>query len=80
MKLRTEKGEWILTDNGREINFENDYNSAWLYVFFMKGIRDLPTIPQTAYPVRSLIPKMKKRKLVSKLSRKANKNNGTRAK
>ena len=52
MKLKTVKGQWILTDGEREINFKGCGLAAWDYVLTMRDIRDLPKVPRQVYPVR----------------------------
>ena len=60
--MRTEKGNWILNDNGKEINYGSDCGTAWARVFLLKSILYLPKIPNILFPVRSLVPNMKKRR------------------
>ena len=60
MKLRKEKGKWIITDKGRTIVFDSS-NDAWQYIFMMKEIRPIKVVRPSIYPVRSLIPPMKRR-------------------
>ena len=56
MKLRTEKGKWIVDDNGRNIIFDTSYD-AWQYIFLMMMIRPkVPYVVRSLYPVRSLDP------------------------
>ena len=66
MKFRTEKGKWIIEDNGGNVIFDNSYD-AWQYIFLMMMVR--PKVPQVArslYPVRSLnpMPSMVKKKVI----------------
>ncbi len=56
MKMRTEKGKWIIEDRGVNKIFDTAYD-AWLYVFLMREIR--PKVRMTMpslYPVRTLNP------------------------
>ena len=56
MKLRREKGLWIVEDRGVNKIFETSYD-AWTYIFLMKEIRPkAPQVPKSLYPVLSLDP------------------------
>ena len=70
MKLKTIKGQWLVTDGEREIDFKNDGLAAWYYVLTMKSIRRLPKLPRQIYPVRSLTPHPKKRRMTAKYKQK----------
>lgn len=65
MKLRTKNGEWILTDGTRVISFESG-TAAFAYMLIMTRVRPVPCTTPTIYPVRSLIPHPKKRRLTKK--------------
>ena len=65
MKLRTEKGVWILLDEGREIHFESGIY-AFAYMLIMAKVRPIPCTTPSIYPVRSLTPHPKKRRLTKK--------------
>lgn len=65
MKLKTKNGEWILTDGTRDISFENG-TLAFAYMLIMAKVRPIPCSTPTIYPVRSLTPHPKKRRLTKK--------------
>ena len=71
MKLKTIKGQWILEDNGRKIDFKSCGLAAWDYVLTMKGIRTKQTekTNRELYPVKSLSPHPKKRRISVKYKR-----------
>lgn len=56
MKLRLEKGFWIVEDRGVNKIFDKS-RDAWTYIFLMREIRPkAPQVPKSLYPVRSLNP------------------------
>ena len=56
MKLRREKGLWIIEDRGVNKIFDTSFD-AWAYIFLMKEIRPkAPYYPKSLYPVKSLNP------------------------
>lgn len=72
MKLKTVKGQWLLQDGERLIDFKDEGIVAWGYVLTMRDIRDLPKVPRQLYPVRSLVPHPKKRRVTKKWREKIN--------
>lgn len=61
LKLRSEKGNWVIEDNGRYIIFDKSYD-AWQYILFVKEIRPkAPWTLKSLYPVYSLIPTVQKK-------------------
>jgi hypothetical protein len=71
MKLRTEKGKWIVSDRGREIEFEDVIHAVY-YCFLMKDFEKQIAPPHCVYPVRSLVPHPKKRRVTKKWREKIN--------
>lgn len=56
MKMRTEKGKWIIEDGNSNIIFDKAYD-AWGFILLMKEVRTNPPVPyHSLYPVRTLIP------------------------
>jgi hypothetical protein len=72
MKLKTEKGKWIVTDKGREIDFKGCSLEALDYCFIMKDFVTHIAPPARLYPVRSLVPHPKKRRVTKKWKEKIN--------
>lgn len=68
MKLITIKGETTLFDGEKEIT-TMDRTLAWGYAFTMMHIRPIPCTTPSIYPVRSLTPHPKKRRLSNKMRR-----------
>lgn len=81
MKLRTEKGKWIVTDGkwelvdgkwvwlslGKEIDFGENQMVAWEYVLVMMLLRKNPHISRKGECiVKSLTPNPKKRRMTKK--------------
>lgn len=62
MKIVTIKGEWTVFDGERVIEFENG-EVAFAYAMVMARIRAHKCITPSVYPVRSLVPHPKKKKL-----------------
>lgn len=66
MKLKTEKGDVVIIQNGKEINFAN-ISEAMAHVFYQKFLTLVKGKPigvpmnDGRYPVRSLIPPLKKK-------------------
>jgi hypothetical protein len=72
MKLRTVKGEWIITDEGKEIKFGKGSMTALYYVFLMRDLRRYKMPLINRYAVRSLVPHPKKRRFTRKWREKVN--------
>ena len=70
MKLITIKGEWVLFDSEKEITV-TDGCIAFAYAMLMAEVRPHKCITPSIYPVRSLVPHPKKRKLSKKWRDKA---------
>ena len=66
MKLRTIKGDWIVIHNGREINFRGCALAAIDYCLTMKKFMRQIVLPKKLYPVKSLVPHPKKRRVTKK--------------
>ena len=71
MKLRTEKGKWIVTHNGKEKIFDNGL-CAFCYCLIMGDLGKQIAPPKCVYPVRSLVPHPKKRRITKKWREKIN--------
>lgn len=71
MKLRTEKGKWIVIDGGREIEFESGLH-AFYYCLIKKDFEKQIAPKPLLYPVRSLVPHPKKRRVTKKWRDKIN--------
>ena len=66
LKMYTKDKKWIVIDGEREIVFDNA-TDAWRYSFLMRDIRPkIPSVPKSCYPVTSLIPNTKKKKVIFK--------------
>lgn len=65
MKLRTEKGKWIITHNGRVIEY-NKGLFAFYYCYVMKDFEKQIAPTHCVYPVKSLVPHPKKRRFAKK--------------
>jgi hypothetical protein len=71
MKLRKEKGLWIVTDKGREIEFLRPIEALY-YCYIMKDfVKQIAPVNQV-YPVKSLVPHPKKRRITKKWRDKIN--------
>ena len=58
MKLKTQKGKWILTDGEKTMIY--DYGAcAFAYMFIMTCFRKIPAVAPAPRPVRSLTPNPK---------------------
>lgn len=66
MKLIKIKDEWIVFDGERQITV-TDPMIAFGYVFLMLNFRPIPCTTPSIYPVRSLTPHPKKRRLSKKM-------------
>lgn len=66
MKLKTEKGKWIVRHNERDIDFKGCGVAALYYCFIMKDFVTHIAPPARLYPVRSLVPRPKKRRVTKK--------------
>lgn len=66
MKLRTEKGKWIVIDKGRRIDFDDCALAALDYCLIMKDLRKQIKPLPCLYPVKSLTPRPKKRRRTKK--------------
>jgi hypothetical protein len=71
MKLRTEKGKWILLHNGKEITYDKGVY-AFCYFLTMKDFEKQIAPPRCVYPVKSLVPHPKKRRITKKWREKIN--------
>lgn len=58
MKLRSEKGRFILTDGDKEIIYDTVLH-AMCYMFVMFNFRSIPCVTPSPRPVRSLTPNPK---------------------
>lgn len=73
MKLRRENGEWIVTHEGREINFNGCYLAALEYIFIYKPTHKSKRVASVhLHPVKSLVPHPKKRRVTKKWREKIN--------
>lgn len=73
MKLRRENGEWIVTHEGREINYKGCGVAAIAYIFIFRPIcRKRRFASVNLYPVRSLVPHPKKVRVTKKWRDKIN--------
>ncbi len=66
MKLIKMKNEWTIFDGEREITV-TEPEVAFGYIFLMMGMRPIPCTTPSIYPVRSLTPHPKKRRLSKKM-------------
>ena len=62
MKLRTENSKWIVSDRGREIEFDGGLHAVY-YCFLMKDFEKQIAPKPLLYPVKSLVPHPKKRRV-----------------
>lgn len=62
MKLKTVNGEWIITDGNKTVTV-TDGAVAFGYILTMAQIRPIICTTPSVYPVRSLVPHPKKRRL-----------------
>ena len=69
MKLIKIGSEWTLFDGEREITV-TEPEVAFGYAFLMMGMRPIPCTTPSTYPVRSLTPHPKKRRLSKKMQAK----------
>ncbi len=65
MKLKTVNGEWIITDKDRTITV-SEGAVAFGYILTMAQLRPIKCTTPSVYPVRSLVPHPKKRRLTKK--------------
>lgn len=65
MKLRTEKGCWKIEHNGKAIKYENALQSM-CYCLTMGEFETHIAPPHCVYPVKSLVPHPKKRRMTKK--------------
>ena len=65
MKIVTIRGEWTVFDGEKEIN-TTDGAVVFGYALTMMQIRPIPYTNQPTYPVLSLVPHPKKRRLTKK--------------
>ena len=64
LKMYTRAKKWIVVDDGIEKEFDNA-RDAWEFVFIMRKLRPSTHVtPKSLYPVNSLIPNMKNKKVV----------------
>lgn len=71
MKLRTEKGKWIVSDRGREVIFDKGLE-AFYYCLLMRDFHKQIPPEKCVYPVKSLVAKPKKRRITKKWREKIN--------
>ena len=63
LKMYTKDKKWIVIDGEREIVFDNA-KDAWDYTWIMRVFKPaVPSVPKSCYPVTSLIPNTKKKKV-----------------
>lgn len=72
MKLRTEKGKWLVNYKGREIDFGDCGMAAIYYCLTMKDFMTQIAPPPRSYSVKSLVPHPKKRRVTKKWREKIN--------
>ena len=65
MKMRTELGMWIIIHNGK-VKVYDTASEAVYYCFEMKEFEKQIAPQNCAYPVRSLVPHPKKRRVTRK--------------
>ena len=64
LKMYTRSKKWIVVDGEIEKEFDNA-RDAWEFVFIMRKLRPSTNVaPKSLYPVNSLIPNMKNKKVV----------------
>ena len=64
LKMYTKDKKWIVVDKGIEKEFDNA-RDAWEFIFIMRKIRpSTHKIPKSLYPVNSLIPNTKQKKVI----------------
>ena len=64
LKMYTKDKKWIVKDGEREIAFDVS-TDAWRYVFLMREIRpNIPKAPKALYPVNTLIPSRRQKKVI----------------
>ena len=65
MKLKTIKGQWIVTDGNKTFSVAEGC-VAFGYIMLMAQLRPHKCITPSIHPVRSLVPHPKKRRLTKK--------------
>lgn len=66
MKMYTRNKKWIVIDGEREIVFDTAMD-AFRYTFLMRDVKPKTlSVPQSCYPVTTLIPSRKKKKVIYK--------------
>ena len=65
MKMRTELGMWIIIHKGKVKVFKSAIEAVY-YCFAMKDFEKQIAPPRQCYPVRSLVPHPKKRRISKK--------------
>lgn len=64
LKMYTRAKKWIVVDREIEKEFDNA-SDAWGFVFILRKLRPSANVtPKSLYPVNSLIPNMKEKKVV----------------